>query len=837
MGNFQAYSSDQLNQLQNDINKINADTASNASFEQTQLDVGQFYKDQASYNLSAYPEIAYAVSQNIGFNGITANANLVSGIPSGQDVSATELKVMTRLATLDMDAIISNNGVPASITQLSEMHVTAYGEANVSITNWSGIDFAVANLAWIPNATASDLRDVTEQSSHIPNYSAETQTQAFFNLALAANAGASMTLEDLQAPVLPIILNISDDIQFVKDVGLMGQLLVNDGYSLYNYLTSHNTDGNTTLSLAKDSQGNIAVSATDSASGASMQYNFDGAGNVTTTTIGMNGKYYIGVFHGDANITADNSIVDIHSSGTVTINGTGNDVTNLGGANTLVVSGNNNTVNASTGSTTFINGINNGFNGASANSVLALGANSTAQVNGTGVSIELLADGAGVTTTQDGNSVDDWAGNNFVNGANQKINLNTDTVSPGTKQIMTVTGDGNSINASDGSKTFSTGQNNNFNGSQNGALVAVAKDSSVNVSGSGQQVELLDDQSRANFSQTGNSVDVWGSNDEVDGVGGQAITQGPSASNFHNNTQSNVQYAEVYGPDGRPVPMSPGGSTTIDYTGTVTIGGVTKHPHVTQTDTAGYVDGDEDEGGDGDSGPSQENSVDDDPIVVSFDSNQITTTPASAGIPSIHDGQLSTMGWITPGEGVLMQVGSDNSLSAVKSFASLSTMDTDGDKQISSNDTAWSSLRLLTTDSLGVEKLVTMSQAGVEDISLQASPEYRYDNGNLISAQSVVSLEDGKYGMAADVTFQGQVVSTDQFVSDFKNSIKQTLSNAANNILQDYQNKVTAPTSTNDNLSFFKDETTVGSSAGSYLTDIGDHSKIALPAIFSHGGS
>lgn len=837
MGNFQAYSSDQMHQMQIDINQIQADISNNASYAVTQFDVGNFYKDQASYGLSGYPVIAYGVSQNQGFNGYTANNNLENGIPAGQDSAAVSLKLMTRLAILDMQTITQNDGLPASIAQLSEIHVEAYGYANVSITNWSGIDFATSNLAWIPNATASDLRDVTQQSSLIPSYSLVTQAEAFFNLGRAAASAGCETLGQFGQSFTPGVTQDSNTAQLMGDVKLMGQLLRTDSSKLYNYLTSNTTNGDSQLSLKKDSQGDMSVTMTDSGSGESMQYNLDGSGNITTTTVSQNGQNYIGVYNGNANVSADNSRIDIRTSGTVTINGTGNDIANLGGANTIIVGGNNNTINASTGSTTFINGINNGFNGASGNSILALGANSTAQVNGGGVSIELLADGAGVTTTQDGNTVDDWAGNNFVNGANQKINLNTDTASPGAKQIMTVTGDGNSINASDGSQTFSTGQNNNFNGSQNGALVAVAKDSSVNVSGSGQQVELLDDQSRANFSQTGNSVDVWGSNDEVDGVGGQAITQGPSASNFHNNTQSNVQYAEVYGPDGRPVPMSPGGSTTIDYTGTVTIGGVTKHPHVTQTDTAGYVDGDEDEGGDGDSGPSQENSVDDDPIVVSFDSNQITTTSASAGIPSIHDGQLSTMGWITPGEGVLMQVGSDNTLSAVKSYDSLTAMDTNGDQQISGSDSSWSSLRLLTTDSLGVDNVITLSQAGVEGISLQTSPEYRYDNGNFISSQSVVDLEGGKYGMAADVTFKGQTVNTEQFVSDFKNSIKQTLSNAANSILKDYQNNVSATTASNTVLSFYKNETTTTPSTGSYLTDIGDHSKIALPAIFSHGGA
>lgn len=135
MGNYQAYSSDQVNQLQNDINKINADTAHNASYAQTQLDVGTFYKDQASYNLSAYPKIAYDVSQGTGFNGMTANSNLVAGIPAGQDEQATTLKVMTELATLDMQVIKNNNGVPASILQLSQIHVQAYADAHVSITN------------------------------------------------------------------------------------------------------------------------------------------------------------------------------------------------------------------------------------------------------------------------------------------------------------------------------------------------------------------------------------------------------------------------------------------------------------------------------------------------------------------------------------------------------------------------------------------------------------------------------------------------------------------------------------------------------------------------------
>ncbi|KXV04371.1 hypothetical protein AD929_00115 [Gluconobacter potus] len=90
--------------------------------------------------------------------------------------------------------------------------------------------------------------------------------------------------------------------------------------------------------------------------------------------------------------------------------------------------------------------------------------------------------------------------------------------------------------------------------------------------------------------------------------------------------------------------------------------------------------------------------------------------------------------------------------------------------------------------------------------------------------------------MAVDVTFNDQSVNTEQFVADFKNSISQSLTKAADSIFKDYQKTVTAPTSTNNTLSFHKDEMTGGATSGAYLADIGDHSRIALPAIFSHEG-
>lgn len=832
MGNYQAYSTLQMNIMQADINIIKADVNIGASFSRTQADVGKFYQDQSSYNLSAYPSIAYPVSQNQGFNGWTANLNLKAGIPVTMSQDGTSESVMVQLAEADMDTIRANGGVPASIAQISAFHVKVYTDNDLSVTNWSGYDFALANLAWIPFATASDLRDVDQQSQLIGNASIATQAQAFFNLGIAAAAAGLNTVGQFGLPFAPGYTDNSDTAQFVGDLGLMAKLLSYDSSKLYNYLTSNGSNNSVQISLEKDSQNVVTLTLKDDNNNRSLQFNSDASGNVKTSTLTSNGQTYIGVYNGSSNIVSDNARVEIRTNGAVSIKGNGNDIVNLGGANTVISSGNNNTISSSTGSTTFIDGVNNGFNASSGHSVVAIGANSTAQINGTGQSIELNADGAGVTTTQGGNTVDDWGGNNFVNGSNQTVNLCGNTASPGYKQIMTLNGNNNTLNASNGSETYASGQNNTFNGATNGALIAVTANSSVTVKGTGQQVELLNDKSLATFTQTNNKVDVWGSSDEIDGVGGQAVTQGPSASNLKNNTQSNVRYASVYGPDGSLHPMAPGGSTTVEYQGVpITSSGSTRHASVSYTDEAGDFTP-----GEGGSSPLPTDNPRLDPVVISFESNRVSTTSASSGIPSIHDGQLSTMGWITPGEGILMQLGSDHSLTAVKSFDSLSALDTDGDSQISRDDSSWSSLRLLTTDNLGVDKLITLNQAGVDDISLQASPEYKFDHGNLISAQSVVDLDGGKYGMAADVTFNDQSVNTEQFVADFKNSISQSLTKAADSIFKDYQKTVTAPTSTNNTLSFHKDEMTGGATSGAYLADIGDHSRIALPAIFSHEG-
>ncbi|WP_155723006.1 hypothetical protein, partial [Gluconobacter potus] len=136
MGNYQAYSTLQMNIMQADINIIKADVNIGASFSRTQADVGKFYQDQSSYNLSAYPSIAYPVSQNQGFNGWTANLNLKAGIPVTMSQDGTSESVMVQLAEADMDTIRANGGVPASIAQISAFHVKVYTDNDLS-ERWS----------------------------------------------------------------------------------------------------------------------------------------------------------------------------------------------------------------------------------------------------------------------------------------------------------------------------------------------------------------------------------------------------------------------------------------------------------------------------------------------------------------------------------------------------------------------------------------------------------------------------------------------------------------------------------------------------------------------------
>ncbi|WP_225197338.1 hypothetical protein [Gluconobacter oxydans] len=126
MGKYQAYSTLQINIMQADINIVKADVNIGASFSRTQADVGKFYQDQSSYNLSAHPSIAYPVSKNQGFNGWTANLNLKAGIPATMSQDGTSESVMAQLAEAEMDTIIANDGVPASIAQISAFHVKVY---------------------------------------------------------------------------------------------------------------------------------------------------------------------------------------------------------------------------------------------------------------------------------------------------------------------------------------------------------------------------------------------------------------------------------------------------------------------------------------------------------------------------------------------------------------------------------------------------------------------------------------------------------------------------------------------------------------------------------------
>ncbi|MFC0569986.1 hypothetical protein ACFFGI_06875, partial [Gluconobacter japonicus] len=55
---------------------------------------------------------------------------------------------------------------------------------------------------------------------------------------------------------------------------------------------------------------------------------------------------------------------------------------------------------------------------------------------------------------------------------------------------------------------------------------------------------------------------------------------------------------------------------------------------------------------------------------------------------------------------------------------------------------------------------ISLDQAGVSSISLTSRPTFITENGNTVTAQSAVSLANGKQGLASDVSFGRMSAST-----------------------------------------------------------------------------
>ena len=157
----------------------------------------------------------------------------------------------------------------------------------------------------------------------------------------------------------------------------------------------------------------------------------------------------------------------------------------------------------------------------------------------------------------------------------------------------------------------------------------------------------------------------------------------------------------------------------------------------------------------------------DDPIVINTHNTDIQTTSIDASHFSFDysgSGQSSRTGWIDNGESLLVYLNKNNGVSLtgndlVSTFSTLKQYDTNGDGKISSSDPIWNSLGIWTYNGTSQAALssdaIPLSQSKIASLDLMgAGTESTFQNGNIIGADHIVTLNDGTQGAAAEVTLK-----------------------------------------------------------------------------------
>ncbi|MEJ5118762.1 hypothetical protein WH158_15285 [Gluconobacter cerinus] len=178
------YSQAVLNRLQDDYNKIeqlkNNSSSMNLPLYQAITD---YYEDQASVGISAYPAEAATINFSSDFSSFVARLNMWSGL-SVFERGTVQQSIAVGLAERNWSDIGVNQGAPETVTQIVQSHLDTFNSVGVSPTHWGGYAFAAMNLPWIINGTSYDYNQSGTQSS-VVNASIIDRVKAIANVSLA----------------------------------------------------------------------------------------------------------------------------------------------------------------------------------------------------------------------------------------------------------------------------------------------------------------------------------------------------------------------------------------------------------------------------------------------------------------------------------------------------------------------------------------------------------------------------------------------------------------------------------------------------------------------------
>ncbi|MFC4787440.1 heme utilization protein, partial [Giesbergeria sinuosa] len=177
------------------------------------------------------------------------------------------------------------------------------------------------------------------------------------------------------------------------------------------------------------------------------------------------------------------------------------------------------------------------------------------------------------------------------------------------------------------------------------------------------------------------------------------------------------------------------------------------------------------------------------PLVLDLNGDGVRTVAVAQGVQFAlgTDGLLRQTGWVSSDDGLLVRdLNKDGSISdgrelfgtatelspgvtAVDGFVALRALDSNGDGRISSEDAAFAELAVWKdTDGngqTGAGELLSLQEAGVAALHLDAQASTQTDNGNLLGLVSSYETTDGTQRDLVDVWFSQGAVADDSLRS------------------------------------------------------------------------
>ncbi len=197
------------------------------------------------------------------------------------------------------------------------------------------------------------------------------------------------------------------------------------------------------------------------------------------------------------------------------------------------------------------------------------------------------------------------------------------------------------------------------------------------------------------------------------------------------------------------------------------------------------------------------------PLVLDLNGDGVRTVSVTDGVQFAlgTDGLLRQTGWVSSDDGLLVRdinadgrindgrelFGTATELSpgvtAVDGFAALSALDSNGDGRITPEDAAFSELAIWKDNDgnglTGSGELLSLKEAGVAALHLNAKVSTQMDNGNLLGLVSSYETTDGQQRDLVDVWFrQGAVVDGGlrSSVSSLTESLSSYLESGSSNV-------------------------------------------------------